>query len=134
MENSPRDVVTLLVETDVQSDHLQAVFEASGMYEQVFIHSMNEPWPTVEAMIQSGTALVVFWEQGADPNHPWVHDFLTHSWTTNFAEENTEDMNCDPLRGDPEQEVFHMNTNRRLCFMTDRAFNKRNMEIMMDSI
>ena len=40
---------------------------------------------------------------------PWIHDFLTHSWTTNYAEENTEDMNCDPLRGDPEQEVYHMN-------------------------
>jgi hypothetical protein len=109
MENSPRDVVTLLVENYVQPDHLKTVFEASGLYDQVFIHSMNEPWPTLEAMIQSGTPLVVFWEQSADPNHPWIHDFLTHSWTTNFAEENTEDMNCDPLRGDPEQEVFHMN-------------------------
>jgi hypothetical protein len=109
MENSPRDVVTLLVENYVQPDHLKTVFEASGLYDQVFIHSMNEPWPTLEAMIQSGTPLVVFWEQGADVNHPWIHDFLTHSWTTNFAEENTEDMNCDPLRGDPEQEVFHMN-------------------------
>ena len=53
--------------------------------------------------------LVVFWEQSADLNYPWIHDFLTHSWTTNFAEENPEDMNCDPLRGDPEQSVYHMN-------------------------
>ena len=56
---------------------------------------MNEPWPTLATMLEDRTPLVVFWEQSADPAHPWVHDFLTHSWTTNFAEENTEDMNCD---------------------------------------
>ncbi|MDA8759861.1 hypothetical protein N9M83_06485 [Candidatus Poseidonia alphae] len=60
-------------------------------------------------MIDSERPLVVFWEQSADLNYPWIHDFLTHSWTTNFAEENPEDMNCDPLRGDPKQSVYHMN-------------------------
>ena len=109
MEDSPRDVVTLLVENYVQPDHLKAVFEASGLYDMVFFHPMNSPWPTLGEMIDDGTPLVVFWEQSEDTNHPWIHDFLTHSWTTNYAEENTEDMNCDPLRGDPEQEVYHMN-------------------------
>jgi len=109
MDSAPRDVVTLLVENYVQADHLQTVFQEAGLYDQVFLHDVNTPWPTLIQMIDAGTPLVVFWEQGGDPSHPWIHDFLTHSWTTNFAEENTEDMNCDPLRGDPEQEVFHMN-------------------------
>ncbi|MBT60152.1 MAG: hypothetical protein CMA63_01185 [Euryarchaeota archaeon] len=109
MEQSPRDVVTLLVENYVQADHLQAVFEMSGMYQKVFYHEINTPWPTLQELIEQNTTLVVFWEQGEDSNHPWIHDFLTHSWTTNFGEQNTEDMNCDLLRGDVEQEVFHMN-------------------------
>jgi hypothetical protein len=109
MEGSPNDVVTLLVENYVQPDHLQSVFENAGVYESLFFHSMNTPWPTLGEMIDAETPLVAFWEQSSDPAHPWIHDFLTHSWTTNFAEENTEDMNCDPLRGDPEQAVYHMN-------------------------
>lgn len=109
MEQSPRDIVTLLVENYVQPDHLKAVFEQSGMYEKVFFHEMNTPWPTLLELVEKNTTLVVFWEQGSDADHPWIHDFLTHSWTTNFGEQNTADMNCDPLRGDPEQEVYHMN-------------------------
>lgn len=109
IDQNPRDIVTLLVENYVQPDHLKAVFELSGLYEKVYYHELNTPWPTLLELIEQNTTLVVFWEQGGDASHPWVHDFLTHSWTTNFAEENTEDMNCDVLRGDVEQEVYHMN-------------------------
>ena len=109
MEQNPRDVVTLLVENYVQVEHLKAVFELSQLYEKTFIHQANSPWPTLQELIEQNTTLVVFWEQGGDDSHPWIHDFLTHSWTTNYAEQNTEDMNCDVLRGDIEQEVYHMN-------------------------
>ena len=109
MEDAPNDVVTLLVENYVQPEHLAAVFLESGLTEHAFVHELNSPWPTLEQMIASEHPLVVFWEQSADINYPWIHDFLTHSWTTNFAEENPEDMNCDPLRGDPKQSVYHMN-------------------------
>jgi len=109
MEDAPNDVVTLLVENYVQPEHLAAVFLESGLTEHAFVHELNSPWPTLEQMIASEHPLVVFWEQSADLNYPWIHDFLTHSWTTNFAEENPEDMNCDPLRGDPKQSVYHMN-------------------------
>ena len=109
MEDAPNDVVTLLVENYVQPEHLAAVFLESGLTEHAFVHELNSPWPTLEQMIASEHPLVVFWEQSADINYPWIHDFLTHSWTTNFAEENPEDMNCDPLRGDPKQSVYLMN-------------------------
>ena len=109
MEQNPRDIVTLLVENYVQPDHLLAIFEQSNLYDKVFFHKMNSPWPTLQEMIDKNTTLVVFWEQAKDASHPWIHDFLTHSWATNYAEENTEDMNCDILRGDIEQDVFHMN-------------------------
>ena len=112
MEQNPNDVVTLLVENYVQADHLRSVFELSNLYEKVFIHELNTPWPTLQELIDQNTTLVVFWEQGGDASHPWIHDFLTHSWTTNFAEENTEDMNCDLLRGDEANNVD---------FLIDRA-------------
>jgi hypothetical protein len=109
MAQHENDIVTLLVENYVQPEHLEDVFTESGLMGHVFVHEINTAWPTLDEMIQSETRLVVFWEQSADTGHPWVHDFLTHSWTTNYAEENTEDMNCDVLRGDSEQSVYHMN-------------------------
>ena len=109
MVEKPNDIVTILVENYVQPEHLENIFIDSGLMDHVYIHELGMSWPTLGEMIESKTRLVVFWEQSEEINHPWVHDFLTHSWTTNFAEENPEDMNCDPLRGDPEQSVFHMN-------------------------
>ena len=109
MDDEPQDVVTLLVENYVQPDHLEQVFLDSGLMDKVFYHQMNEPWPTLQTLIDEQTNLVVFWEQGADSNHPWIHDFLAHSWTTNFGEKSTSEMNCDVLRGDGNQVVYHMN-------------------------
>ena len=85
MEQNPRDVVTLLVENYVQVEHLKAVFELSQLYEKTYIHQANSAWPTLQELIEQNTTLVVFWEQGEDDSHPWIHDFLTHSWTTNYA-------------------------------------------------
>jgi hypothetical protein len=109
MADNTQDVVTLLVENYVQPDHLEQVFITSGLMDRVFFHQLNQPWPTLQSMIDDGTNLVVFWEQGGDTSHPWIHDFLTHSWTTNFGESSTSEMNCDVLRGDGNQVVYHMN-------------------------
>ena len=109
MDDEPQDVVTLLVENYVQPDHLEQVFMEAGLMDRVFYHEMNEPWPTLQSMINEGTNLVVFWEQGSDSSHPWIHDFLTHSWTTNYGERSTSEMDCDVLRGDGNQVAYHMN-------------------------
>lgn len=109
MNSETRDIVTLLIENDVEADHLKELFDDVGLTDWMYVHNMNAPWPTLIELINADTRLVVFWEQSGDSNHPYFHDFLTHSWTTNYAEEETSDMNCDPYRGDSQQVVFHMN-------------------------
>ncbi len=109
MMNAPHDVVTLLIENYVEPTHLHEVLNESGLMEHTFVHALDEPWPTLRGMIDSGDRLVVFWEQVSDASFPWFHDFLTHSWTTDYAEESKEDMDCSPHRGDEHQLVFHMN-------------------------
>ena len=110
MQENPQDVVTLLIENHVQADHLKQVLNESLPFDWWYLHQMDAPWPTLAELIDGGTRLVIFWEQGADADHPYFHDFLTHSWTTDYAEENTEDMDCTPYRGDENQAVFHMNS------------------------
>ena len=109
MMSAPNDVVTLLIENYVEPTHLHEVLNDSGLMEHVFVHGLDEPWPTLREMIQNGERLVVFWEQSSDEAFPWFHDFLTHSWTTAYAEESKEEMDCNPHRGDEHQVVFHMN-------------------------
>ena len=70
---------------------------------------MNSEWPTLIDMINMDKRLVVFWEQSGDSEHPYFHDFLTHSWTTNYADDDTSSMDCEKLRGDVNQPVYHMN-------------------------
>ena len=79
MLSAPNDVVTLLIENYVEPAHLHEVLNDSGLMEHVFIHGLNEPWPTLREMIQNGERMVVFWEQTSDEAFPWFHDFLTHS-------------------------------------------------------
>tara|TARA_Y100001958_G_C21191129_1_gene519265 strand:- start:797 stop:1327 length:531 start_codon:yes stop_codon:yes gene_type:complete len=109
MQSEERDVVTLLIENHVEADHLKEIFDDVGLSEMMYIHGMNEEWPTLIELINMDKRLVVFWEQSSDSNHPYFHDFLTHSWTTNYADDDTSSMDCSVLRGDANQAVFHMN-------------------------
>ena len=109
MDQAQHDVVTLLIESYVPADHIQYILEQVGLWDRLYVHELGQPWPTLRTMIADETTLVVFWESVGDPTHPWLHDFLVHGWTTDFSEDNPEDMNCDVYRGDGDQSLFHMN-------------------------
>lgn len=110
MINNPNDVVTLLIENYVQAEHLFTVLNNSIPIDRWYIHQIDSEWPTLAQLIMNNTNLVIFWEQGGDDEHPYFHDFLTHSWTTDYAEDDTDDMNCEVYRGNGTQVVFHMNS------------------------
>ena len=109
MNSEDRDIVTLLIENYVEPDHLNGIFDDVGLSEMMYVHEINGGWPTLIEMINMDKRLVVFWEQSGDSDHPYFHDFLTHSWTTNYADDDTSSMDCENLRGDVNQPVFHMN-------------------------
>lgn len=109
MNSEDRDIVTLLIENYVEPDHLKDIFDDVGLSDMMYVHEMNAEWPTLIEMINMDKRLVVFWEQSGDSDHPYFHDFLTHSWTTNYADDDTSSMDCENLRGDVNQPVFHMN-------------------------
>tara|TARA_B110000495_G_C22924056_1_gene539947 strand:- start:613 stop:1059 length:447 start_codon:yes stop_codon:yes gene_type:complete len=75
----------------------------------MYTHTLDERWPTLIELIQNETRLVIFWEQGEAVDYPMIHDFLVHSWTTDYSEDDTDDMTCEVLRGDGQQPVWHLN-------------------------
>ena len=109
MNSSTRDVVTLLFEVHVPYSHIAYILNQSGLIHKVHTQTLNEDWPTLSSMIESQRNLVVFIEGSSDSNYPYLHNFVEHGWTTNYAEKNPEDMTCDVHRGDGNQPVWHMN-------------------------
>ncbi|MCH2638149.1 MAG: hypothetical protein MKZ56_07300 [Candidatus Thalassarchaeum sp.] len=109
MNTSERDVVTLLFEVYVPYSHIAYILNMTGLMDKTHIQTLGEPWPTLESMVGSQHTLVVFIEGGFDSDYPYLHNFVEHGWTTNYAERNVEDMTCDVHRGDSSQPVWHMN-------------------------
>ena len=109
MDSSTRDVVTLLFEVHVPYTHIEYILNVSGLMEKVHIQTLGEEWPTLSTMIDNQRNLVIFIEGGFNPQYPYLHNFVEHGWTTNYAEKNPEDMTCDVHRGDASQPVWHMN-------------------------
>jgi hypothetical protein len=109
MNESPNDVVTLLFEVYVPYSHVEYILETSGLIENAHVQNLNEPWPSIRQMVDSNRNLVVFIEGASDENYPYLHSFTEHGWTTNYGDRFPEGMNCDVLRGDSAQPVWHMN-------------------------
>ena len=109
MNSSTRDVVTLLFEVHVPYSHIAYILNKSGLIDKVHTQTLNEEWPTLSSMIENQRNLVVFIEGSSDSNYPYLHNFVEHGWTTNYAEKNPEEMTCDVHRGDANQPVWHVN-------------------------
>ena len=109
MSQSENDVVTLLLEVYVPYGHVEYILEMSGLIDYVHVQNLNEPWPTIREMVNADKNLVVFIEGPFDSEYPFLHSFTEHGWTTNYADRHPEGMNCDVLRGDSTQPVWHLN-------------------------
>ena len=109
MNNSSGDIVTLLIENYVPASHLSHLFNETGMSRRVYTHTLGDPWPSLGDLALAGTDLVVFWEQAQDHDFPWLHDFGVFSWTTDYAEDSPDEMDCPVYRGDGSQPVWHLN-------------------------
>ncbi|MEE2758632.1 MAG: hypothetical protein VYA86_01485 [Candidatus Thermoplasmatota archaeon] len=109
MNQSQNDVVTLLLEVYVPYGHVEYILEMSGLLEHAHVQNLNEEWPTIREMVDNRKNLVVFIEGAFDSEYPFLHSFTEHGWTTNYADRTPEGMNCDVLRGDSEQPVWHLN-------------------------
>lgn len=61
LDDNPRDVVTLLFDVAGASDLLPAALNAAQLSEVAYAHPSDEPWPTLEQLIDAETRLVLFW-------------------------------------------------------------------------
>jgi len=103
------EVVTLLIENYVPAEHLEYLFNKTGMNDRIYVHNFGDDWPDIGDLILNGQDLVVFWEQSGDNAYPWLHDFGEFGWTTNYGETDSDEMQCTVYRGNGSQPVWHLN-------------------------
>jgi len=109
MNNSTGDVVSILLENYIPVEHLDILFNQSGLLDLVYIHQLGDIWPSLGEMILSGKRLVVYWDWNFDNNYLWLHHAWSHSWDTPYGEDTQDEMSCILGRGDQNQQVWHLN-------------------------
>ena len=110
LDGNPEEVVSIIFENYITHAQTASAFQETGLIARVYPHIIGEPWPTLRALIDAGTRLVVFQEKlPAEAEYPWLMNIWDHAWETPFSFASPEDLVCDPNRGDPNNPLFLMN-------------------------
>ena len=108
MDAHPREVVTIIYEDYVEPALFVDDFAAAGLDGLVYAHEPGTPWPTLGAMIEADTRLVVTAESGGPPP-PWFHHVWDVAWDTPYEYMDAAEFSCEPNRGDPGNDLFLLN-------------------------
>ncbi len=109
LNNSSGDVVSLLIENFyTPAEHLEFLFNETGILERAFIHDLNESWPSIGDLSLMGKDIVIFVELEYDSSYPFFNAAWKHSWDTPYGQRDSEDMTCELGRGDHSQPVWHL--------------------------
>lgn len=108
LQANPREIITIIFESQVSESDTAAVFEAAGLTDFLLAHWAGDPWPTLGLMIETGRRLVVFSDKSKG-KVPWHHDVWDHCWETHWSNQDLVDFDCEPNRGDPANPLFILN-------------------------
>jgi hypothetical protein len=108
IEEHPREVLTIVYQDSVSTDDLAADFATAGLDEHTYTHPTGAPWPTLRALIDAKTTLVVTAESGGPPP-AWLHHVWDEAWDTPYSFETVDDFSCALNRGDTGNPLFQIN-------------------------
>ena len=105
---NPREVLLIIIEDYVAPGDVAGAFEKARLVEYLHTQALDDPWPTLDQMINSGRRVVVMAENDTG-DVPWYHDGFTFVQETPYSFETVEDFNCEPNRGQPDSPLFMIN-------------------------
>jgi len=108
LDDNPREVVTIIYEDHLDSARIAADFAAVGLDLYVYAHTPNAPWPTLGAMIDNNTRLVVTAES-AGPPPAWFLHVWDEAWDTPYTFSGADEFSCDLNRGSRNNALFLVN-------------------------
>lgn len=108
LNDHPNEIVVLLIEDHLDVDKTVAVFNEAALTDQLYTHVPGMPWPTLGEMIDNDTRVVVSAESEGPPPQ-WYHHMWDLVFDTPYSFKTVADFNCDPNRGDPDNDLFLLN-------------------------
>ena len=108
LDEHPREVLVFVVQDATSPEDTAAIFEAAGYLDLVHTQSVDEPFPTLGSMIESGRRVFVMVEEDAG-SITWLHDAFEFSQETPFSFGSDEEFSCAPNRGKPDSPLFVVN-------------------------
>lgn len=109
LDENPREVVSIIVESDLPGTTIEDEFNSAGLVDYIYTPT-GTTWPTLEEMIDSNRRLVVYTENSAAAGNP---AWLLYAWDnihdTDFSVSDSDDFNCNLNRGSTNNDLYLMN-------------------------
>lgn len=101
LDANPREVVTLLIDNRAPADAVASELAAAGLDAYLFAGDVAAAWPTLSALIEEGTRLVIFL-QDATGAPPGYRDLEANIASTGDGFGRVRDLDCELATGAPE--------------------------------
>ncbi|MEX1367366.1 MAG: hypothetical protein AB1Z98_29835 [Nannocystaceae bacterium] len=108
LRDHPRELITIIYEDHVAVSELVEDFVQTEADALTFTRVPGEPWPTLGAMIEADTRLVITAET-AGPPPAWLHHVWDEAWDTPYGPMQAEDLSCALNRGSPDNDLYLVN-------------------------
>jgi hypothetical protein len=108
LQQHPREVVAIVYEDHVDAEAIATDMATAGADALVLAHAPGSPWPTLGAMIEADTRLVVMAETSGPPP-PWLHHAWDEAWDTPYGPTSVEALSCALNRGAPDNDLLLVN-------------------------
>lgn len=104
---NPREVVVITFQSGISEEDTVWAGEAAGLGDLAYHHTLGQPWPTLNALIEANTRVVIF---GSGGEHEWLMAQWEH-WVDNpYSAQEVSDFACNVDRGDPQTAtLFNVN-------------------------
>lgn len=108
LADNPDEVLTIIYQDDVEQSAIVADLEDAELVASTYAHPPGDPWPTLAAMIDAGTRLVITAESGGPPP-AWYQHVWDLAWDTPYTWHAVEEFNCSLNRGSMSNDLFLIN-------------------------
>lgn len=107
LDENPGEVLIFILQDDLSVDETAAVLQQSGL--QDFVYTWDGgAWPTLGALAEAGTRLVVSAENEGPPPD-WYHHAWDLFWDTPYDFDSAEEFSCALNRGSADNPLFLVN-------------------------
>jgi hypothetical protein len=109
LEARPEEVVSIIFESYISEADTATEFTAAGLDPYLHSQTAGQPWPTLRALIDAGTRLVVLTDDSSAALS-WHHYLWTDfAWETHYSWLAPEDFLCAVNRGTMGNDLFIFN-------------------------